>query len=495
MRRRTALELALASALLPAWGAPLSEDAPLPEAVDLKFARVGRGTKVAQDFLGLSFEYSDLVAYLGRKNQEFNPGLVQLLKNLGPGTLRVGGASTDGTCWGLVPGPGGRPGCFFTLVPFLVRKLGALAQQTGWRLIAGINLAQNDPEVAQELVQGFLAGIPRAQILAFELGNEPDLYARRPFYALKDPVTGVRTSILTRPQDYSFKAYVHEFAEIQTALARQDPHLPLAGPAFTSRPWEDQLPDFLTALAPKLVLVTDHQYALSRCAGGIPGSFTFPTLDNLLSEKVIEFWVGRAATLVQQAQAQGLKLQVTEFNSVSCGGQAGVSDGLASALWVIDHLLALAQVGVRGVNIHTVSTSPYAPFKASLDGATPQIMPLYAGLLFCALALKGGRIQAVPTPSSRIKAYAIYDPVAPLRVVVLNKDLQHEVQVTLPRFTRSCRLLRLRGDAPDRAGVTLGGQSLQAEVFEPTEETLQPVQGKYRFPVPALSAVLVDLHT
>ena len=43
------------------------------------------------------------------------------------------------------------------------------------------------------------------------------------------------------------------------------------------------------------------------------------------------------------------------MGTVSCSGLRGVSNSMASALWVIDTLFSMDAAGVNGVNLHTVN--------------------------------------------------------------------------------------------------------------------------------------------
>ena len=61
---------------------------------------------IAQDFLGLAFEYSAIRGWVGSGTAPPNPVLVQLIRNLDPvgrPSIRIGGLSTDRSWW-PVPG-------------------------------------------------------------------------------------------------------------------------------------------------------------------------------------------------------------------------------------------------------------------------------------------------------------------------------------------------------------------------------------------------------
>ena len=147
-------------------------------------ATVGRrpvGQALAPGFVGLSFEYQALHAYTGSDAEWVNPLLVQLLRNLAPGhqrpVLRVGGDSTD-TTWRPAPGLSRPGGVTYTITDDWLDTTRALARLLDARLILGVNLAANDPQLAATEAAAFMHAIGRPYIEGLEIGNEPDLYPR-----------------------------------------------------------------------------------------------------------------------------------------------------------------------------------------------------------------------------------------------------------------------------------------------------------------------------
>ena len=106
---------------------------------------------------------------------------------------------------------------------------------------------------------------------------------------------------------------------------------------------------------------------------------------------------------MKAAHANGRALRVDEFNSVSCGGEAGVSDTFASALWALNALFEMVRVGVDGVNVHTRPLSLSQLFNLSRTGSVwrAAIRPEYYGLLAFAMAAPAGsRLLRVVQPHS-----------------------------------------------------------------------------------------------
>jgi hypothetical protein len=69
------------------------------------------------------------------------------------------------------------------------------------------------------------------------------------------------------------------------------------------------------------------------------------------------------------------------MNSVSCGGNEGVADSFATALWAPDALFELMRAGVDGVNWHIRAELVNAPFML-LPGAIEPLPELYGLALF-----------------------------------------------------------------------------------------------------------------
>ena len=181
---------------------------------------------MAPGFIGASFEYRALHLYTGRDPDAVNPVLVALLQGLTPGqapVIRIGGDSTDGSWWpirGMIA-PGG---IYYRITDGWLRTTQALASDLGAKLILGINLAAGRPAIAAAEGRALLEGIGRKYIDAFEIGNEPDLYAAFPWYRDR------RGHLyFARARGYSLSDYTRQFTQWSKVL----PNVPLAGPAIS----------------------------------------------------------------------------------------------------------------------------------------------------------------------------------------------------------------------------------------------------------------------
>ena len=92
--------------------------------------------------------------------------------------------------------------------------------------------------------------------------------------------------------------------------------------------------------------------------------------------------------------SSGLPWRITECNSINNGGQAGVSDVFASALWGLDFMWNVAENGGSGVNFHGGTGGAYSPIVNSGGVAVPK--PLY----YAFLAFKYGAIGGAVLPTA-----------------------------------------------------------------------------------------------
>jgi len=95
-----------------------------------------------------------------------HPDYINLVKHLaesdtGPLLVRVGAYSADRL---IKPWPG-----------TVYRALGALHNATGVKFIVGVNQHAEDPVLTQEQVKRSEKFMPAGSILAFAVGNEPDM--------------------------------------------------------------------------------------------------------------------------------------------------------------------------------------------------------------------------------------------------------------------------------------------------------------------------------
>jgi hypothetical protein len=185
-------------------------------------------------------------------------------------------------------------------------------------------------------------------------------------------------------------------------------------------------------------------------------------------------------------------VRLDETNSASCGGQDGVSNTLASALWMVEYLVTVAQGGVAGVGVQggLAACRGYTPLcvpgaSGAAPGTTPGIdaiadaslgaakavngrlvaQPDFYGLLLVH-ELEGGRwLPVTSTQPTGAWEAAAKMPDGTVRVVVVNPSGSTS-DITLHLLGSGGRASVQWLSGPSLAatsGVTLGGSSVAAD--------------------------------
>jgi hypothetical protein len=459
--------------------------------VDVGGATVGR--PIAPGFVGLSLEYSAIEPYAGANPSAIDPVVVQLIRNLAPGqspVLRIGGDSTDWAWW-RAPHMRKPAGIRIELGARFGSVLAALSRALHARLILGINLEVDSPRIAAIEAARLIHSVGLGSVQALELGNEPELYGRWPWFVRH------HRRVMARAAGYDIRAYGADFRRIARVL----PGVALAGPALGGPLWIHRVGEFISQ-APRLALVTVHAYPLQHCYTPL-GSATYPTILHLLADAASRSLAQRFVPTVRLVRAHGLSVRVDEINSVSCGGAPGISNTFASALWALDTLFALARAGVDGVNVHTFRDSTYRLFGTQHSGGRwrANVAPEYYGLLlFARAAPAGSRLLRVTGGSPGIRVWATRGRDGVVRVVLIN-DTSHTRVVVVGGHRASAKAAyqALRGPGlRATGGISLGGVG-----FGPNTETgilppprpvfVRPTGGRYVLRLPGPTAEMLTI--
>lgn len=464
--------------------------------VDVDRSRLG--PVLPEDFVGLSMEASVVDSKL------LDPAasnLGALLRNLGSGRLRIGGNSLDRvTAWLADPSQPLPAWARARVTPDDLSRLGALAAATRWRVDLGLGLGHSGPAAAttEAVAAARLVGPGLASV---ELGNEPDLFAGDPAIA---------------PGGYPYDRYRAAVDTFRAALSEAEPDLAFGGPDTAGTGW---LVRYVSDEHRGLSFVSQHFYPLSRCGGAQP------TVAQLLSAQTTGKEVATIDAALAAAQPQGLPVRLDETNSASCGGQDGVSNTMASALWALRYLLLAGQRGVAGVNLQTgvAACRGYSPLclpgatgavagsapgidpvaDASLgagaaDGGRLAVQPEYYGLLLVR-QLEGGRWLNIRLQrSSPLALFAVQMPDRSVKVVVDNPDAHFSGDILLHAagLAGVTTVLRLTGPSlAATGGVHLGTGRLGADgvwAAQP-DQRLAATAGGVRVLIGPASAVLITL--
>jgi hypothetical protein len=456
----------------------------------VQVSKVSVGPAVPSGFVGISMEYKGLEAYAGSNPRSVNGAFVQLLRNLSPSSgfvLRIGGDSTDWSWW-PVPHLAKPGGVKYSLTPTWAGVAKAVATALKGHLILGVNFEADSRAVAATEASQLLNRVGRSSIEALELGNEPELYASFAWYK-----NAAGQKVYGRPRGYGAPQAASDFANIASAL----PSAPMAGPSAGSEKFLSSLGSFI-ARQSRLKLVTVHAYPLKHC---VPTKFAtasqlFQTVSLQGLANMIGGWVGTA-------HHHGLPLRVDEMNSVSCGGQRGLSNSFAPALWALEMLPDLVRAGVSGVNFHTVPGGNNALLAASESHGRWQVstQPEYMGLLaFSQIAPAGSHLLRTSAPKlPDVDEWAAQSG-GQTRVVFVNSGRSGQrLNVQVSGATGNGAITHLQASGLGAtSGVTLDGQHLDGATGAlsgaPAVTSVAPGKsGAYSISIPAHSATILTV--
>lgn len=423
---------------------------------------------ISDMFTGLSYE----TVYLSESDvlNANNKVLVQLLKNVGPGLLRIGGGSSDRIAWT------GKPRNASTgtdsVTTSEIDRLAEFSRAIGWPVMFGLNVVKNDPDAAANeavYVNSKLAD----NLYALQVGNEPDVYA----------LNGLR------PTGYGTLDYKTEFDNYFSAIRAKLPNALFAGPgpAYNT----DWLSPFAEVESANIRLLDAHYY--------VAGPATDPTINyGVLFSDYLKL-NNILGAIKQQAETHHLPYRITECNSIYGGGKPGVSDIFASALWALDFMWTLAVNKGDGVNFHGGNHAVYTPIEMQNGLVTAK--PEYYALLAFKYGINSATVIAANTNHSeyRCSAYACVNADGTRNVTLINKDETKNFYCTVEtgKVVSSVRIARLTAPGMQATnGVTFGGNSINDDgTFVPTNLERYTVNKKsFSINVPAASAAVVILQ-
>ena len=464
-------------------------------------------TPVQRGFAGFSVEMSSSGTWAGTYNPSspasFDSTLVNFINLLGsyegPPVVRVGGNSQD-WIWLTTSTQTSPPAFAYTTAPALtaftldeVDALGWIQRLTGAPFTIGLNMGGNLPAEAAAELTAFQATFDPQGILAYDIGNEPD----------------VSDFISYRPAGWNISAYQTNLLSFLGSLRSTAPSASFAAPAVATTNW---LPPsgtsgfnaLLGATSGQIAFVTAHRYIAN---GSSPPADPIGTLFQASNSSGI---AANYAATQTAAKVYGLGLRINETNTFYNGGLAGVSNAFASALWVADVLGSYANAGILGVNFHGGSSGPYSPFTmtAGSSGYSVVANPVYYGMMFFSQFIQNGAGMIAASANSSVpgtaSVYASRDGSGALRVLLINKSQTSAVTATVAftnlggNYQSSGNVILLQAPSISSTnGLTLGGQSY--DTTGAVVGTLQSTSatgsaGTFSWQVPAASAGLFTLN-
>lgn len=476
----------------------------------------GQLRPIADDFLGLSFESSQLLAKPDGWH-EFSPEnrpLQNLLRTLGIRSLRFGGNLADSP---TSPDP----------LAADIDPMFELARSLDAKVIYTVRFSKGgnrrpfeaaDPVKAAQLSRHITDKYSDC-LAAFTIGNEPDMYFRnQEERSAKAKKLKLSKSELDRN---AYLSYAEAWRKFATAIVTTNPNARFNGPSSTGRPiwakWFSQ--DFSND--DRIAFFTNHYYPGGSAKDGTPEKQLASMMSAEWHERYSKFLIGNGFSAKTKRP-----FRIEECNSFYYGGAPGVSEAFGSALWALDFAHWFAAQGFGGVNFHASTASRhgtgflfYTPFSQNSPGAVAGSEGVTADGYFthpvgyAALMFKlGGKGRSVPLDvnagKSNLSAYAVAGGDGNLSVTLINRDHGAAAEPAMIRFSvnggkpkgtgESITLLAPQGDVRAKSGVTLGGaavtpdgnwtgkwQSLPASAFAE--------DGMVSITVPPTSAMILKL--
>lgn len=299
-----------------------------------------------------SIETAFFEAYVGNVS---SPNLLtrHLLDNLKertgvPAEVRIGGITADSTYWNASQSVGlsnfvDTAGVLHntTVGPGFWKSMSLLPK--GTRITVNLNLDDLRYQSALDVARSAVEGLPAEQLVAFEIGNEPDHYhsfTPKNYSSIWGEWANNITSTLGLKRPF-----------FQVAATAEDPLWPYDAPGAAS---QLGCVSALGAGANRDGVVascSEHSYQYSVCD---PVRTAVATLPNLVNHTRLAMFLDLWQPRVREVRRQlGSHAFVNgEYNSVSCSGKGGVSNTFGQALWLLDTTLYAASINISRLYIH-----------------------------------------------------------------------------------------------------------------------------------------------
>ncbi|KAI1269523.1 glycoside hydrolase family 79 protein [Xylariaceae sp. FL1019] len=459
--------------------------------------------RVSPSFAGFGIEPTSLFSYMGYDQP--NPLSTNLLQNLlnytgAPPHIRIGGNTQDNlydetmTNWTWIwnPSANGRGQGKYKSDGILIGPRyfeAANRLLPGTPVTIGLNLAYEGDDYANRITamaEKALDGTSNINIdiTAFEIGNEPDLYAQNGF----------------RDGSWSAQTYVEQWLDRATALYQQ-----VLSPRKLSAAF------FEAAATASTVSALGLEFQIKKLAGSTLGSdrndagssylrswnqhdyyyFIGVTNSPITLAQLTQFQTTEAqftgwAEQVQQAHDTSHPYALREMGIVGPVGLTGVTDVFGAALWTLNFLLYTASLGVESVQFHMTDNSAASAWQPiEIQGVQPFVRPVYYGVAAFAQTIGaigcGARVWQYPPATisvpagytGYVRAYAVYDDNALSSIVVINGQPSNisisnkqslDVQLQLPTSSvdQAIHLAYLTASGADATdGTTWNGLSYE----------------------------------
>lgn len=438
-------------------------------AITVTVDQTQQGNKIYPAFEGLSFETQLLAKNPDYLNQN-NTVLIQLLKTLGKGIIRIGGDSSDEIFW---TGQMRRPSTGTdSLTTSDIDRLAAFSRASGWPVIFGLNMGANDTKTAA-YEAAYVYNALGQNLYDLQNGNEPDIYHK---YGLRSPT-------------YDIYGYESDWQSQYAAVKQAVPNAPFAGPdAEGNTRW---VINFAADYGKNVNLIDAHYY--------VDGPASDPSINYQTILQKDWGITGYLQTISTAASRSGLPFRITECNSIYGGGKAGTSDTFSATLWALDLMWNIAQNQGQGINFHGGDGLTYSPI-VNTNGVYTARPVYYAMLAFKYGSADGSLIPATATNTNyNCTAYACSKTDNTYSVTLINREEKTDVsfKVQLSKKTSNIKIMRLSAPSvTEKSNISFAGSYVNADgTFTPAITEQKDInQDNFSVKVPAGSAAVVTIY-
>ncbi|KAF4539416.1 Glycoside hydrolase family 79 [Lasiodiplodia theobromae] len=444
---------------------------------------------IPPDYAGFGIEPSNLFSFTGAEStNEFSVNLMENLANYTgkPGAIRLGGNTGDYFLYEAdmneykvktnenSVGQGAIASDADIIGPTFFEAVSRFPE--GTPIIFGLNLAYFQADYLDQITlmaQAALNNLSNVELVAFEIGNEPDLYLENSF----------------RNGTWTGETYVDQWttrAEAVYERVLKPAGLPVnffEGPCTASTIGTTFEIDMLVdngiqtnvqgSSSPYLRAWNQHDYLyfidVSTFAITVDWMMN---LDN--TESQFEYWESQIAIALKT----GLPYYLREMQSVGPVGLAGVSDTFGAALWNLNFFLYGATLNMSSVQMHMTDNSMAAPWQPiDRNGVSKNVRPVYYAYAAMAQFIGSGNGTTqvatlsndnVPTDyKSNVRMYAGYGGGELTSFIIINSKQVNatetkgslDISLSLPDYKgQTLYISRLTADGADSTtGTTWNG--------------------------------------
>ncbi|UZJ57443.1 hypothetical protein CBS101457_006763 [Exobasidium rhododendri] len=396
-------------------------------------------------YIGLGIEPSNLFAYLGTTTS--NVLSSNLLSNLAnytgvPPHIRVGGNTQDTMIYKST-----YKGYYFAtnkastglndkyiFGPNYFQAINNLPAKTPVSLGLGLAYNGNDAvNMSVTIAQEAVSALTNVDLVALEVGNEPDLYIENQF----------------RNSSWSVSDYGGEWLERVEAI-----YTSVLKPANIGSAFFEAACTATTAAYPAYKIENLVSTGLGSndgiyLAGWNQHNYYYYvnvsdyslTLSDLLSISATSNQFTEWANQIKSAIVTGKPYYLREMGSVGPAGISGISNTFGNALWTLNFFLYAATVGADAVQMHVLQDSYGSPWQPITDVSNGNTFVRPSYYAFAAMnQIIGAKCATKVAPisvttsdsgySDRVGAYAVYDGTALQSIVLINTKVFYSGSTT-----------------------------------------------------------------